>query len=500
MASLATKEAIANINAAAATRDYNIAPRIDYRTVTKVDGPLVILDNVKFPKYAEIVNVVLGDGTVRKGKVLEINGKKAVVQIFEGTSGIDNLNTHVEFTGDVQRMPISEEMLGRSFNGSGAPIDKGPQILAEDFLDIEGAPINPYMRIYPQEMIQTGISTIDMMNSIARGQKIPLFSANGLPHNEIGAQICRQASLVKHKDVTDHSDENFAIVFAAMGVNKETARFFMSDFEKNGSMERVALFMNIASDPTIERIITPRLALTTAEYLAYEREMHVLVILTDMSAYADALKEVSAAREEVPGRRSFPGYMYTDLSTIYERAGRVDGRNGSITQFPILTMPNDDITHPIPDLTGYITEGQIYLDRQLHNKHIYPPINVLPSLSRLMKSAIGAGRTREDHLEVSNQMYFNYAVGRDTQAMKAVVGEEALTADDQLYIEFLDKFEKKFITQGTYEVRTIFKSLDLSWDLLRTFPPQKLKSINKKNLDKYYDVSNDVTEHHPDKS
>ena len=489
-----------DINAEAASRNYNIAPRIDYRTVLKVDGPLVVLDNVKFPKYAEIVNVVLGDGTVRKGQVLEINGRRAVVQIFEGTSGIDTVHTHVEFTGDVLRMPISEEMLGRSFNGSGVPIDKGPQILAEEFLDIQGMPINPYKRIYPKEMIQTGISTIDVMNSIARGQKIPIFSANGLPHNEIGAQICRQASLVKHKDVTDHSDENFVVVFGAMGVNKETARFFISDFEKNGSMERVVLFMNIASDPTIERIITPRLALTAAEYLAYEREMHVLVILTDMSAYADALKEVSAAREEVPGRRSYPGYMYTDLSTIYERAGRVQGKNGSITQLPILTMPNDDITHPIPDLTGYITEGQIYLDRQLHNKHIYPPINVLPSLSRLMKSAIGKGSTREDHQEVSNQLYFNYAMGKDTLAMKAVIGEEALTADDHLYLEFLDNYEKKFISQGPYDVRTIFKSLDLSWDLLRTFPPERLKNIKPETKAKYYETNNPTTEHHADRS
>lgn len=488
------------INAEAATRDYNIAPRIDYRTVLKVDGPLVVLDNVKFPKYAEIVNVVLGDGTVRKGQVLEINGKKAVVQIFEGTSGIDNTHTHVEFTGDVLRMPISEEMLGRSFNGSGVPIDKGPQILAEEFLDIQGMPINPYNRTYPKEMIQTGISTIDVMNSIARGQKIPLFSANGLPHNEIGAQICRSASLVKHKDVKDNSDENFVIVFGAMGVNKETARFFISDFEKNGSMERVVLFMNIASDPTVERIITPRLALTAAEYLAYEREMHVLVILTDMSAYADALKEISAAREEVPGRRSYPGYMYTDLSTIYERAGRVQGKNGSITQFPILTMPNDDITHPIPDLTGYITEGQIYLDRQLHNKHIYPPINVLPSLSRLMKSAIGKGMTRDDHQEVSNQLYFNYAMGRDTLAMKAVIGEEALTPEDHLYLEFLENFEKKFISQGPYDVRTIFRSLDISWELLGAFSPESLKNIKPETKDKYYQKNNATTEHHADKS
>ena len=314
----------------------------------------------------------------------------------------------------------------------------------------QGQPINPYKRVYPEEMIQTGISAIDTMNSIARGQKIPLFSAAGLPHNEIAAQICRQAGLVQHKgkNTSDHSKESFAIVFAAMGVNMETARFFRQDFEQNGSMERVTLFLNLANHPTIERIVTPRLALTTAEYLAYTCEKHVLVILTDMSSYADSLREVSAAREEVPGRRGYPGYMYTDLATIYERAGRVDGRNGSITQFPILTMPNDDITHPIPDLTGYITEGQIYVDRQLHNRQIYPPINVLPSLSRLMKSAIGEGMTREDHGEVSNQLYANYAIGKDVQAMKAVVGEEALTAEDRLSLDFLDKFESKFITQG----------------------------------------------------
>ncbi|CAD8174075.1 unnamed protein product [Paramecium octaurelia] len=480
------KVAAAKLNAAAATRNYNVTPRVDYRTVVKVDGPLVILDNVKFPRYAEIVNVCLGDGSVRKGQVLEIAGKKAVVQIFEGTSGIDNLYTHCEFTGSTLQMPISEEMLGRAFNGSGVPIDKGPPVLAEEFLDIQGQPINPFSRVYPQEMIQTGISAIDCMNSIARGQKIPLFSANGLPHNEIGAQIVRQASLVKGKDVLDHSDENFAVVFGAMGVNMETARFFQTDFEQNGSMERVVLFMNLANDPTIERIITPRLALTTAEYLAYEKELHVLVILTDMSAYADSLREVSAAREEVPGRRSFPGYLYTDLSTIYERAGRVQGKNGSITQIPILTMPNDDITHPIPDLTGYITEGQIFIDRQLNNKQVYPPINVLPSLSRLMKSAIGKGMTREDHPEVSNQLYANYAIGKDTAAMKAVVGEEALSAEDLLYLEFLKKFENNFISQGAYEVRSIFKSLDLAWRLLRIFPPEKLKKINKRNLETYY--------------
>ncbi|EMP31894.1 V-type proton ATPase subunit B, kidney isoform, partial [Chelonia mydas] len=467
------------------------------------------------------------------------------VQVFEGTSGIDAKKTSCEFTGDILRTPVSEDMLalrycsprfspfspvhrqlpyrtlfrpfkraresivlvtadkdqyrdgagkrepltmkGRVFNGSAKPIDKGPAVMAEDFLDINGQPINPHGRIYPEEMIQTGISPIDVMNSIARGQKIPIFSAAGLPHNEIAAQICRQAGLVKKsKDVMDYHEDNFAIVFAAMGVNMETARFFKSDFEENGSMENVCLFLNLANDPTIERIITPRLALTTAEFLAYQCEKHVLVILTDMSSYAEALREVSAAREEVPGRRGFPGYMYTDLATIYERAGRVEGRNGSITQIPILTMPNDDITHPIPDLTGFITEGQVYVDRQLHNRQIYPPINVLPSLSRLMKSAIGEGMTRKDHGDVSNQLYACYAIGKDVQAMKAVVGEEALSADDLLYLEFLQKFEKQFIAQGPYENRTIFESLDIGWQLLRIFPKELLKRIPESILAEYY--------------
>lgn len=336
-------------------------------------------------------------------------------------------------------------------------------------------------------MIETGISAIDVMNSIARGQKIPLFSAAGLPHNSIGAQICRQASLVKHKDVHDHSDENFSIVFAAMGVDMETARFFKTDFEVYGSMDRVVLFMNLANDATIERIITPRLALTTAEYLAYTEEMHVLTILTDMSAYANALREISAAREEVPGRRGYPGYMYSDLSTIYERAGRVRGCNGSITQLPILTMPNSDITHPIPDLTGYITEGQVFIDNALHNRQIYPPINVLPSLSRLMKSAIGTGLTREDHPYIFTQMYSNYATGKDTLAMKAVVGEDALSTDDKNYLIFLEKFETDFLAQSKYGKRTIFQSLDAAWDLLRLFERRMLSKIDDKILDKYYD-------------
>ncbi|MCJ1253932.1 Vacuolar ATP synthase subunit B [Lignoscripta atroalba] len=468
-----------------------IHPRIRYNTIGGVNGPLVILDNVKFPRYNEIVSLTLPDGSERSGQVLEARGNRAVVQVFEGTSGIDVKKTKVEFTGHNLKIGVSEDMLGRIFDGSGRAIDKGPKVLAEDYLDINGSPINPYSRVYPEEMIATGISAIDTMNSIARGQKIPIFSAAGLPHNEIAAQICRQAGLVNKptKDVHDGHEENFSIVFAAMGVNMETSRFFTRDFEENGSMERVTLFLNLANDPTIERIITPRLALTTAEYYAYQLEKHVLVILTDLSAYCDALREVSAAREEVPGRRGYPGYMYTDLSTIYERAGRVEGRNGSITQIPILTMPNDDITHPIPDLTGYITEGQIFIDRQLHNKGVYPPINVLPSLSRLMKSAIGEGHTRKDHGDVSNQLYAKYAIGRDAASMKAVVGEEALSSEDKLSLEFLDKFERTFIAQSAYESRTVYESIDLAWGLLRIYPKELLNRIPKKILDEFYQRS-----------
>ncbi|WVF67428.1 hypothetical protein IAT40_002184 [Kwoniella sp. CBS 6097] len=414
---------LAQINAAAAVREYDIEPRMDYRTVAAVNGPLVVLDNVS-----------------------------AIVQVFEGTSGVDTSATRIAFSGSSMKLAVSEDMLGRVFNGSGNPIDKGPKVWAEDYLDINGSPINPFSRIYPEEMIQTGISTIDTMNSIARGQKIPIFSAAGLPHNEIAAQICRQAGLVKRpgatKGVHDGHEDNFSIVFAAMGVNMETARFFKQDFEESGSISNSTLFVNLASDPT----------------------------------YADALREVSAAREEVPGRRGYPGYLYTDLSTLYERAGRVEGRNGSITQVPILTMPNDDITHPIPDLT----EGQIFVDRQLYNRQIYPPINVLPSLSRLMKSAIGEKLTRKDHGDVSNQLYAKYAVGKDAASMKAVVGEEALSADDKLALEFLDRFEKEFVGQGAYEARTIFESLDIAWDLLRIFPKESLNRINPKILAEFY--------------
>uniref|UniRef100_G3QWI3 Vacuolar proton pump subunit B n=1 Tax=Gorilla gorilla gorilla TaxID=9595 RepID=G3QWI3_GORGO len=464
----------------AVTRNYITHPRVTYRTVCSVNGPLVVLDRVKFAQYAEIVHFTLPDGTQRSGQVLEVAGTKAIVQVFEGTSGIDARKTTCEFTGDILRTPVSEDMLGRVFNGSGKPIDKGPVVMAEDFLDINGQPINPHSRIYPEEMIQTGISPIDVMNSIARGQKIPIFSAAGLPHNEIAAQICRQAGLVKKsKTVLDYHDDNFAIVFAAMGVRR------LSRLASSGGCEQAACLpqpLPSVSRPArrgedgssdqghvIERIITPRLALTTAEFLAYQCEKHVLVILTDMSSYAEALREVSAAREEVPGRRGFPGYMYTDLATIYERAGRVE-----------------DITHPIPDLTGFITEGQIYVDRQLHNRQIYPPINVLPSLSRLMKSAIGEGMTRKDHGDVSNQLYACYAIGKDVQAMKAVVGEEALTSEDLLYLEFLQKFEKNFINQGPYENRSVFESLDLGWKLLRIFPKEMLKRIPQAVIDEFY--------------
>merc|ERR1712023_90164 len=456
---------------------------IQYQTVKGVSGPLVILENVKKPMFAEICMLTLPGGEKRKGRVLEVQDNRAVVQVFEGTSGIDSKTTSCEFSGDILRIGVAEDMVGRIFNGSGKPIDNGPAILAEEYLDIMGQPINPFMRVYPEEMIQTGISAIDTMNSIARGQKIPLFSAAGLPHNEIAAQMCRQAGLVAG------AAGEFALVFAAMGVNMETARFFKTDFEENGSMEQLVMFLNLASDPTIERIITPRLALTTAEYLAYTKDRHVLVILTDMSSYADALREVSAAREEVPGRRGYPGYMYTDLSTIYERAGRVEGKNGSITQIPILTMPNDDITHPIPDLTGYITEGQIYVDRQLHNKQIYPPINVLPSLSRLMKNAIGAEHNRVDHPDVSNQMYACYAIGQDAAAMKSVVGEEALSREDLLHLEFMEKFEHQFIAQGPYDNRSIFDSLAIAWELLRPFPKEMLKRIKPKLIAEYYQRS-----------
>lgn len=473
----------------------DLQPKLTYKTISSVYGPLLVVDLVRYPQFGEIVNIRLPDGTVRTGQVLEFKGTKAIVQVFEGTSGLDVKNTQCEFSGELLRVPVEEDMLGRIFDGCGKPIDGGDDITPEKYLDINGEPINPSSRNYPQEMIQTGISAIDVMNSIARGQKIPIFSAAGLPHNEIAAQICRQAGLVKIPKEDGQAEDaegakstsNFAIVFAAIGVTSETARFFKHEFIANGSMENVCLFINLANDPTFERIITPRIALTTAEFLAYECNRHVLVILTDMTSYCDALREISSAREEVPGRRGYPPYMYSDLATIYERAGRVEGRLGSITQIPILTMPNDDITHPIPDTTGFITEGQIYVDRALHGRKIYPPINVLPSLSRLMKSAIGPGMTRKDHSDVSNQLYACYATAtQDVAPMKKVAGEEALTADDLLYLEFLDKFEKGFLAQDMHENRTIFDSLDIAWRLLRMFPKGMLRRIPPKIIEEYF--------------
>merc|ERR1712054_478732 len=474
----------------AITRDYVVKPRVDYSTIDSIKGPLVILHRVKNPQFNEIVNITLGTGEKRRGQILEVDGDKAVVQVFEGTTGIDNRSSHVEMTGSVLKVGVSEDMLGRIFNGAGAPIDqKDIPVLPDDYLDVAGMPINPFAREYPEDMIQTGVSTIDTMMSVVRGQKIPLFSGAGLPHNDIAAQICRSAGLVTQPgDAPKKSD--FAIVFGAMGTTTETARFFKQDFECNGALETLVMFLNLAMDPTIERIITPRIALTTAEYLAYDCGRHVLCILTDMTSYADSLREVSAAREEVPGRRGYPGYMYTDLATIYERAGRVDGREGSITQIPIISMPNDDLTHPIPDLTGYITEGQISVSRKLHMRGIYPPIDILPSLSRLMKSGIGETKerkfTRADHGEVCNQIYALYAVGQDVEGMKAVIGEESLSDLDRLHLDFNEQFLERFVSQGPYEYRNIFDSLDIGWEIMRTFNRKHLIKIKKKTVDKFY--------------
>ncbi len=451
----------------------------EYTTVTKVAGPLMVVEGVEGVAYGEIVDVVLPDGSTKRGQVLESRKGVAVVQVFEGTSGIDTLSTKVRFTGDIMRMPVSMDMMGRIFDGLGRPIDGGPEIIAEEYLDIAGASINPTARAFPNEFIQTGISTIDGNNTLVRGQKLPIMSGAGLPHNDLAAQIARQAKV-------RGTEEPFSVVFAAMGITHEEASFFMRDFERTGALERIVAFINLADDPAIERIITPRMALTAAEYLAYTCDMHILVVLTDMTNYCEALREISAAREEVPGRRGYPGYMYTDLATHYERAGRVRGSKGSITQVPILSMPDDDITHPIPDLTGYITEGQFVLSREMHRRGIYPPVDILPSLSRLMNEGIGPERTREDHSGVSNQLYAGYAEGRDMRDLVAVVGEEALSTRDQLYLKFADRFEKEYVTQGRDEDRTIEQTLDLGWDLLTELPEGELKRIDEKYIKKYH--------------
>jgi len=448
------------------------------RTVGYVSGPLIFVQNVKGVSYGEVVRIITPNGEERTGQVLDISKDMAVVQVYEGTSGIDTLKTRVRFTGEPPRIRVSVDMLGRIFDGVGKIRDKGPEIMEEANLDIHGMPINPSARDTPADFIQTGMSTIDGLNTLVRGQKLPIFSGAGLPANKLAAQIARQARVLGE-------EEKFAVVFVAMGITYKEASFFMKDFERTGALERVVFFMNLADDPTIERIATPRVALTTAEFLAYTHDLHVLVILTDMINYCEALREISTAREEVPGRRGYPGYMYTDLASIYERAGRVKGSKGSITQIPILTMPDDDITHPVPDLTGYITEGQIVLSRDLFRRGADPPVDALPCLSRLMNLGIGPGKTREDHRNVADQLYASYAYGRDLRRLVAIVGEEALTELDKKYLKFADDFERQFITQGD-ENRNIDQTLDIGWHLFATLPEDELKRIKRDYIQKYH--------------
>lgn len=450
----------------------------EYRSITNISGPLLHIEGVEGVKYEELVDIKLDDGSIRSGRVLEVNRDNALVQVFEGTSGIDSKNTRVRFLGRGTHMYLSSDILGKVFTGLGKPKTEKDKIIAEKSLDINGAPINPYARDYPDEFIQTGISSIDGLNTLVRGQKLPIFSGSGLPHNRIAAQIARQAAVLGEK-------EKFAVVFVAIGITFEEAEYFINDFKKTGAINRSVLVLNLADDPAIERIATPRVGLTCAEYLAFEKDMHVLVILTDMTNYCEALKEVSAARKEVPGRRGYPGYLYTDLATVYERAGRIRGKKGSITQIPILTMPEDDKTHPIPDLTGYITEGQIILSRSLHKKKLSPPIDVLPSLSRLKDKGIGQGKTREDHADIFNQLYAAYARGKEVEELTVILGEAALTDMDKLYLKFAEKFEEKYVSQGEYENRSIDQTLDLGWKLLSMFPREELKRIRTEYLDKY---------------
>jgi V/A-type H+-transporting ATPase subunit B len=451
----------------------------EYRTVKQISGPLMLVEGVEGITYGELADIKLSDGSTRRGRVLEINGTRAMVQVFEGTSGLSPQDVRVKFLGKGMELGVSMDMLGRVFDGFGRPIDDGPAIIPEKYVNVNGNPMNPYSRDYPNEFIQTGISTIDLLNTLVRGQKLPLFSGSGLPHSRIAAQIARQAKVLKTGD-------RFAVIFAAMGITFEEANFFIADFRRTGAIERSVLFMNLADDPPIERIALPRMALTAAEYLAYEKDMHVLVILTDLTNYCEALREISAARREVPGRRGYPGYLYTDLSTIYERAGRIKGKNGSITQIPILTMPEDDKTHPIPDLTGYITEGQIMIHRGLHAQGIYPPVDVLPSLSRLKDKGIGEGKTREDHADVMNQIYSAYARGKNAKELAVVLGESALSEADVLFVKFSDAFEAQFVTQGEDENRSIEESLIIGWDLLAMLPKNELKRVRDAYIEKYY--------------
>ena len=451
----------------------------EYKTIREIVGPLMLVEGVEGVKYDELVEIAARDGSVRLGKVLEIDGDKAMVQLFESSQGIQMSTSKARFLGRSLELGVSEDMLGRVFDGLGRPKDGGAPVIAEQRLDINGRPINPAARDFPDEFIQTGISAIDGLNTLVRGQKLPVFSMSGLPHAELAAQIARQAK------VLDDSGK-FAVVFAAMGITYEEADFFMSDFRRTGAIERSVMFINLADDPAVERISTPRMALTAAEYLAFEKDMHVLVIMTDITNYCAALREVSAARKEVPGRRGYPGYLYTDLATMYERAGRIIGKKGSITQIPILTMPEDDKTHPIPDLTGYITEGQIILSRELYKKSINPPVDVLPSLSRLKQKGIGRGKTREDHSDNMNQLFSAYAQGKDAKELAAVLGDAALTPTDRLYAAFAQEFEKQYLNQGFNKNRSIEETLDLGWKLLAMLPESEMKRVRDEFLEKYY--------------
>lgn len=452
----------------------------EYRTIQEVAGPLMLVKGVSDVNYNDLGEIELASGEVRRCKVLEINGEDALVQLFDSAAGINLSNSKVRFLGKSMELGVSTDMLSRVFDGMGKPIDGGPDILPEKRMDINGLPMNPYARNYPQEFIQTGISAIDGLNTLVRGQKLPIFSASGLPHAQLAAQIARQAKV-------RGTDEQFAVVFAAMGITFEESNYFIESFKETGAIDRTVMFVNLANDPAIERISTPRMALTAAEYLAFEADMHVLVIMTDITNYADALREVSAARKEVPGRRGYPGYMYTDLATLYERAGRQKGKKGSITLIPILTMPEDDKTHPIPDLTGYITEGQIILSRELYRKNVAPPIDVLPSLSRLKDKGIGEGKTRSDHSNTMNQLFSAYARGKDAKELMVILGESALTDIDKLYAKFADRFENEYVSQGYEKNRSIEETLDLGWELLRILPRSELKRIDDKYLDQYYD-------------
>ncbi|MDD6251972.1 MAG: V-type ATP synthase subunit B [Ruminococcus sp.] len=452
----------------------------EYRTIQEVAGPLMLVREVQDVSYNELGEIELASGEVRRCKVLEINGTDALVQLFDSAAGINLADSKVRFLGRSMELSVSHDMLSRVFDGMGRPIDGGPEILPVKRLDINGLPMNPAARNYPQEFIETGVSAIDGLNTLVRGQKLPIFSASGLPHSNLAAQIARQAKV-------RGTNEPFAVVFAAMGITFEESNYFVESFKETGAIDRTVMFINLANDPAIERISTPRMALTAAEYLAFEEDMHVLVILTDITNYADALREVSAARKEVPGRRGYPGYMYTDLASLYERAGRQKGKKGSITLIPILTMPEDDKTHPIPDLTGYITEGQIILSRELYRKGVTPPVDVLPSLSRLKDKGIGEGKTRADHSNTMNQLFSAYARGKDAKELMVILGEAALTDIDKLYAKFADEFENRYVSQGYNTDRSIEETLDLGWELLRILPRSELKRIDDKYLDMYYD-------------